>query len=249
MPHHLDYPAAVLRDGLALAAAAEAAGPSAPVGGCPGWDVAELVWHIAEVHFFWGEIVARRLQDPDMVPPLERPADFPALLALFRTGVERLASVLAAADPAAPVWTWARQKDAGFVIRHQAQETAVHRWDAERAAGRAFTIDPELAADSIDEFFEHTAASRSDGAAPVGRVRPPAPHRRLRRVDDRRGRRRRPGGATGPLQRRCRHAGPGLGPPPHPLPADRAGGSGDLRRCRRAGALPGPHQPELSTTG
>lgn len=167
MPHHLDYPAAVLRDGLALAAAAEAAGPSAPVGACPGWDAAELVWHIAEVHFFWGEIVARRLQDPDMVPPLERPAHFPALLALFRTGVERLASVLAAADPAAPVWTWARQKDAGFVIRHQAQETAVHRWDAERAAGRAFTIDPELAADSIDEFFEHTAGSRSDEAAPV----------------------------------------------------------------------------------
>jgi uncharacterized protein (TIGR03083 family) len=167
MPHHLDYPAAVRRDGLALAAAAEAAGPSQPVAGCPGWDVAELVWHITEVHSFWGEIVGRRLQDPEMVPPLERPAGFPALLALFRAGVERLASVLAEANPTEPVWTWARQKDAGFVIRHQAQETAVHRWDAEHAAGRAFTIEPDLAADSIDEFFEHTAAWRLEGAAPV----------------------------------------------------------------------------------
>jgi uncharacterized protein (TIGR03083 family) len=168
MPHHLDYPAAVRRDGLGLAEAAAAADPTAPIGGCPDWDIAELVWHITEVHYFWGEIVARSLQDPEEVPPLERPADFPALLALFRAGAERLASILAAADPTTPVWTWARQKDAGFVIRHQAQETAVHRADAERAAGREFTIDPALAADSIDEFFELTAALRRKGAAPVG---------------------------------------------------------------------------------
>lgn len=167
MPLHLDYPAAVRRDGFALADAAEAAGPAAPIAGCPGWAVADLVWHITEVHYFWGEIVGRGLHDPELVPPLERPGDFPALLARFRAGVEHLASTLAAADPAAPVWTWARQKDAGFVIRHQAQETAVHRWDAERAAGRAVTIDPALAADSIDEFLEHTAAWRLEGAAPV----------------------------------------------------------------------------------
>ena len=168
MPPHLDYPAAILRDGLALAEAAEAAGPAAPVAGCPGWDVAELVWHLTEVHYFWAEIVAGRLRTPGQVPPLERPEGFPALLARFRAGVERLAAVLAAADPATPVWTWARQQDAGFVIRHQAQETAVHRWDAEQAAGRAFTIDPALAADSIDEFFEHTAAWRREGPDPVG---------------------------------------------------------------------------------
>jgi uncharacterized protein (TIGR03083 family) len=168
MPHRLDYPAAVRRDGLALAAAAEAAGPAAPIAGCPGWDVAELVRHITEVHYFWGEIVERRLDDPGLVPPLERPGDFPALLSRCRAGVERLASILAAADPAAPVWTWARQKDTAFVIRHQAQETAVHRWDAEHAAGRAFSIEPDLAADSIDEFLEHTAAWRLEGAAPVG---------------------------------------------------------------------------------
>jgi uncharacterized protein (TIGR03083 family) len=167
MPHHLDYPAAILRDGLALAEAAEAAGPAAPVAGCPGWDVAELVWHVTEVHYFWGTIVAQRLLDPGRVPPLERPEGFPALVARFRMGVEWLAGILAAADPGAPVWTWARQTDAAFVIRHQAQETAVHRWDAEQAAGRSFTIDPALAADAIDEFFQHTAAARREGAGPV----------------------------------------------------------------------------------
>jgi uncharacterized protein (TIGR03083 family) len=168
MPHHLDYPAAVRRDGFGLAAAAAAAGPDALVAACPGWDVAELVWHITEVQYFWAEIVAGRLQGPEAVARLERPEGFPALLARCREGVEHLAAVLAAADPAAPVWTWARQKDAAFVIRHQAQEAAVHRWDAEQAAGQAFGIDPELAADSIDEFFEHTAAWRREGAAPIG---------------------------------------------------------------------------------
>ncbi|MBN2113545.1 MAG: maleylpyruvate isomerase family mycothiol-dependent enzyme [Acidimicrobiia bacterium] len=168
MRHHLDYSAAVRRDGLALAEAAEAAGPQAPIAGCPGWDVAELVWHLTEVHCFWAEIVARRLLDPEAVPRLERPGTFPALLARFRSGVEHLAATLAAADPTTPVWTWARQKDAGFVIRHQAQETAVHRWDAETAAGRAFGIDPDLAADAVDEFLEHTAAFRGEGARPIG---------------------------------------------------------------------------------
>lgn len=167
MPHHLDYPAAIRRDGLALADAAEAAGPAAPIAGCPGWDVAELVWHLTEVHYFWGTIVADRLADPGHVPPLPRPQGFSELLARFREGVEWVAGVLAAADPATPVWTWARQQDAAFVIRHQAQETAVHRWDAEQAAGRPFTIDPALAADSIDEFFTHTAAARREGAPPV----------------------------------------------------------------------------------
>jgi uncharacterized protein (TIGR03083 family) len=168
MPHHLDYPAAIRSDGLALAEAAEGAGPAAPVAGCPGWDVAELVWHVTEVHYFWADIVAGSLADPEAVPALERPDGFPALLVRYRAGVERIAEVLADADPATPVWTWARQKDAAFVIRHQAQETAVHRWDAEQAAGRSFTIEPALAADAVDEFFEHTAARRREGVPPVG---------------------------------------------------------------------------------
>ncbi|MBP1632279.1 MAG: hypothetical protein H6Q11_567 [Acidobacteria bacterium] len=169
MPHHLEYPAAVRHDGRGLAEAAEAAGPEPLIAACPGWDVAQLVWHLTEVHYFWGEIVARRLQDPEEVERLERPDGFPALLTRCRSGAERLADVLAAADPAAPVWTWSHQKDAAFVIRHQAQETAVHRWDAEQAAGRVFALDAELAADAIDEFLEHTAAPwRLQEAAPVG---------------------------------------------------------------------------------
>ncbi len=31
---------------------------------CPGWSVADLVWHLTEVHWFWGTIVEERLDAP-----------------------------------------------------------------------------------------------------------------------------------------------------------------------------------------
>lgn len=167
MPHHLDYPSAILRDGLALVEAAAAAGPATEVRCCPGWDVAQLVRHVTEVHYFWRTIVERRLRDPGEVPPLTPPTGFGDLLTACREGVTHLVDILAAAHPATPVWTWARQQDAAFVTRHQAQETAVHRWDAERAAGRAFSIEPTLAADAVDEFLEHTGGPRRAEAVPV----------------------------------------------------------------------------------
>jgi uncharacterized protein (TIGR03083 family) len=97
---------------------------------------------------------------------LERPAAAD-LVGAFRDGARRLVEVLAATDPTTSVWTWAPQKDVAFVVRHQAQETAVHRWDAESAAGRAFAIDPALASDSIDEFLEFSYPAAKEGAPPL----------------------------------------------------------------------------------
>lgn len=59
-----------------------------------------------------------------------------------------------------PVWTWAledSQHNVGFIRRHQVQEAAVHRWDIERAAtGRPEPIEPDVAADSVDEILAVT---------------------------------------------------------------------------------------------
>ena len=63
-----------------------------------------------------------------------------------------------AADPATPVWTWATQKNIGFIQRRMCQETAVHRWDAEHAGGRDHSIEPGLAVDGIDEFLDYFIA-------------------------------------------------------------------------------------------
>jgi uncharacterized protein (TIGR03083 family) len=154
------------RHGRALADAADG-NLGAQVVKCPGWTVADLVWHLREVHYFWGAIVAGLVQDPAAVPDLERPTEA-SLLGDFRQGVEQLVDVLGRADQTAAVWTWSDQKDVAFVTRHQVQEAAVHRWDAEMAAGRPFAIESDVAADAVDEFLEHSTSFRYEEVDPLG---------------------------------------------------------------------------------
>lgn len=152
------YLDALRRDGQAFAEAALDAGLPEPVESCPGWDVGELVWHLGEVHHFWGTIVAERRQDPAIAEPPRPPAD--ELIEWYRAGLDRLVGALDAAADDDAVWTWSDRRDVGFVVRRMAQETAVHRWDAERAAGRAAPIEPVLASDGIDEFLHHMLGAR-----------------------------------------------------------------------------------------
>jgi uncharacterized protein (TIGR03083 family) len=58
-------------------------------------------------------------------------------------------------DPERPVYSFSpAHQRAGFWPRRMAQETLVHRVDAEQAVGRPLgDIDPALAADGIDEVF------------------------------------------------------------------------------------------------
>jgi uncharacterized protein (TIGR03083 family) len=146
------YVAALRRDGSALADAADGS-LGAEIESCPGWSMSDLVWHTLEVHAFWREIVARRLTDRrDVVEP-GRPSD-DVLVEEFRGGLDALADTLAHVDVETPLWTWSHQRNAGFVVRRMAQETAVHRWDAEAAVGRQQRIEPVLAVDGIDEWLQ-----------------------------------------------------------------------------------------------
>jgi len=162
-----EYLAALRREGQALGDAAGRAGLRAAVPCCPGWTTADLLWHIGEVHHFWRGVVQRRASDGSEVPEPTRPADVD-LLGWYRQGLERLLGVLAAADPATAVWTWAPQKNVGFVQRRMAQETVVHRMDAEMAAGVTTPIDPVLALDGVDEFLQFFSLGRRRDAAPLG---------------------------------------------------------------------------------
>jgi uncharacterized protein (TIGR03083 family) len=166
----LDHCALIAADCAGLADAAEG-NLDARVEFCPGWSVADLVRHVWDVHAFWAQIVARRLADPgDYVAPPEPSDD--DLIATFRAGATRLVEILRATDPATAVWTWARQHDAGFVRRHQVQEAAVHRWDAERAAGHSFAIDRDGAVDAVDEFLTVSLSPKpkTELTAPVALV-------------------------------------------------------------------------------
>lgn len=167
MLDHARYLGSLRTDSAGLLAAARAAGPAAPVPACPGWTTDDLVWHIGEVHDFWGRIVAERWTDLGSYQEPPRPDGREALLRFAETTASRLADALDNVDPATPVWTWAPRQDVAFVSRRIAQETAVHRVDAEQAAGGDHRIDPELAADGIDEFLEHFIARVAGGAPPL----------------------------------------------------------------------------------
>jgi uncharacterized protein (TIGR03083 family) len=70
----------------------------------------------------------------------------------MRDGLARVAAALdrPAGDPA---WTWAPDGTVGFWQRRQAHETAIHRVDAELAAGPPTPVPAALAADGIDEWL------------------------------------------------------------------------------------------------
>lgn len=61
---------------------------------------------------------------------------------------------LAAAAPDAEVTTWAGLKPPSWLWRRMTHELAVHRWDAQSAAGEPHPVDAAVAADGIDELLE-----------------------------------------------------------------------------------------------
>jgi len=138
-------------DGTRLIEAASAA-PTAPVPACPGWDNTKLmvhtgrVWHSVALH-------VERLAT-EMVPRSEVPVpDVGQEIDYAREAFEHVVGALEAADPAAAVWAWAGDGTVGFYLRRMQQETLVHRIDAEQAAGLDVVVDPESAADGVDELL------------------------------------------------------------------------------------------------
>lgn len=142
-----------LEDDFALfLAAVVRTDPSVRVPSCPDWTVGDLTRHVAKVYLHKAECIRLRAfpeewppggLDPDPVTALEN--TYAVLTGQF--------SAHAAADPAA---TWYEpDQTVGFWIRRMAQETVIHRVDAELAAGRPVSqIPDDLALDGIDEVLK-----------------------------------------------------------------------------------------------
>ena len=165
---HLD---ALDRDGALLADAAETAGLDAPVPGCPGWQVRDLLRHQAYVHDWAARHVRER--SPELIDDglaesdiLGRGPDGADLVAAYRAGHAALMATLRAADPDVECATFMpAPSPLAFWARRQAHETAVHRYDAQSARpggppDPATAFDPAFAADGIDELIMGFAARR-----------------------------------------------------------------------------------------
>ena len=140
-----------------FAATVRTAALDAPVAACPGWDLRALTAHLGQVHR-WARhaaVHAAPAESFDAYAP-DPALDAEALAAWLEQGAADLASTLRTVDLDGPTWHPFPVPRIGAVWpRRQAHEATIHRWDAELAAGLAPTaIDPEIASDGIDEYFE-----------------------------------------------------------------------------------------------
>jgi uncharacterized protein (TIGR03083 family) len=125
---------------------------SAPVPSCPGWTVTELVNHLAEVYLHKSECI--RLNDFPRPWPPDFSAEEP--VALLDRAYATLVAAFDRHQPADPARTWYEpDQTVGFWIRRMAQESVIHRVDAELALGEPIApIPADLATDGIDEVLD-----------------------------------------------------------------------------------------------
>jgi uncharacterized protein (TIGR03083 family) len=148
----LDYLAHLARESARFAEVIGAVPAAARVPSCPDWSADDLLWHLAEVQWFWATIVRAGMtgSQAEQLKP-ERPASRAGLLEFWLRASRDLAEILAATPADAPAWTWSQDQTAGFIRRRQAHEALIHRVDAELAAGHRSPMDPRLSADGVDE--------------------------------------------------------------------------------------------------
>ncbi|HWU06675.1 MAG TPA: maleylpyruvate isomerase family mycothiol-dependent enzyme [Streptomyces sp.] len=146
------------------------------VPGCPDWNLRELVLHVGRAHRWAGEITRRRAAEEipgAQVPGSGGPAgDDPAALAQWLTaGAATAVDALREAGPDTEVWTWGWERRTAFWARRMTHETVVHRGDAFLAAGAAFEVAPDLAADTITEWLEIVAFVQAQGDPEAAQLR------------------------------------------------------------------------------
>ncbi len=137
--------------------AAAAAEPTAPVPACPGWTMGDLVSHVGVVYLH--KVASMRTgQIPDEWPPPGM--DDEPLLPLLERAYGELITEFAERAPSDPTPTWYEpDQTVAFWIRRMAQETVIHRIDAEQAAGLPVTAVPDdLAIDGVDEVLKRFLA-------------------------------------------------------------------------------------------
>jgi uncharacterized protein (TIGR03083 family) len=148
------YTAVVADESARFLAALRGADRERVVPSAPGWKIADLAWHLAEVQWFWGAVVADLVDDVEPLVEPERPAD-DALLGVVARSSADLVGALERRQGDEPCWSWYEHGgNVAWVARRQAHEAIIHRVDAELAAGRSITaLEPGLAADGIDELL------------------------------------------------------------------------------------------------
>jgi uncharacterized protein (TIGR03083 family) len=165
---------AVIESEAARIVAAYAANPAGKVPWSDRWSVNTVARHVAGSHHVVAQIIEDRPgADFGRFDGLDLPAKGdPGFPAWFAAGTEALVAQCCVAPPADACWTPhpVFGGTVGFWPRHMANETLVHRWDAEAGAGIAGpAMDPVVAADALDEHLDlGVSATRAIHGSPAG---------------------------------------------------------------------------------
>lgn len=147
----MDFLSALDADYRRFVFATRQADPAAKVPTCPEWTVDDLISHVGHVYLHKAESI-RLNAAPSPWPPDLGGETAPNLL---RRAYSELNDEFAARQADSPAHTWyGPDQTVGFWIRRMAQETVIHRIDAEFAAGlESAPIPDDLALDGIDEIL------------------------------------------------------------------------------------------------
>jgi uncharacterized Actinobacterial protein TIGR03083 len=156
MAANLDFLDHLARESSRFAAALRDTAPDVRVPTCPDWNADDLLWHLAEVQWFWGTIVREKVTETERANGLDAPGRPDAraeLLSFYDQASRDLTATLTATPPDTVAWTWSDDHTVDFIRRRQAHEALIHRLDAELTAGVRTAMDQALSSDGVDEIL------------------------------------------------------------------------------------------------
>lgn len=138
-----------------------------PIPTCPDWTLEQLVGHVGRGHRWSAELIRRRALRPFPIQEVVVPAEPDERSEWLIAGARMLADAVRDAGPEQPVWTWQKDRSAGFWLRRMLHDEVVHRFDAELALGIEGDLAADLAADGVSDTLDTAATlSRPDIGMP-----------------------------------------------------------------------------------
>jgi len=165
---HDRYEVEFLAETSRLGAVVEAFDPQTSVPTCPGWTLRDLVAHVGTGHRWATQIVMGRGEDPPPFVIHDAPQEQAAWAGWLTVGAQELIGAIGNGGSDHPVWTWQRDKTAGFWLRKMLHDEVIHRFDVELMGGFLGDVSLHVAVDGVSDWLESIATlSRPDAAEPV----------------------------------------------------------------------------------
>lgn len=132
---------------------------------CPGWTLEQLFGHLGSIERWAAAVVLGGKYVEEPAPPTEGAA------AWFLDGSAAFLGTMMALEPEAPCWNFGPPpRTAGFWLRRQAHEHAIHLIDASQASGRAA---PDLGADFMLDGVDEVLTMFTPRQVRLGRMQQP----------------------------------------------------------------------------